>query len=222
MLQTAHPDPITMLFQDLRWAGVSDVAVDDPSSFISPFKADIQPAAVEQETASTSLPKSKPAAIEEKKAPPQPAAPSVDVADLVWHSGEKGGLQILLPSLRGVGLSEPEKNLLNAMLKAIDEQASGFIHVARTASASPALAERIVDTVKTAQAGKLLIFSQDMWVLCLNRADATIAAWREGGQDWQPGCPYALTYGLKALLSQPLLKRLAWQDLQKLSGGVDA
>jgi DNA polymerase len=197
--------PPAAVLADLVRAGVTDVVGENPFAWQQP-SAGTKPAAAEM---------------------PQPN-PSTKVAAKLWLTGTPAQLLILTGALeKDEGASpftQKEEQLLTNMLAsiAVDRSHVGILAVAVADKHGTAFAQEVKEKLVTPVQQEIKKLTSPA-LLALGQ----VAAWFATGQDQplgdardqaQAGAfaqPQALgiTYHPRTLLKQPLLKRLAWQDL---------
>ena len=224
-------NPLQVVLSDMHHAGVSDAVTDNPFDFFTqkienPFADDMaseQPAMATPVAAATQTVERT-----EQRMPQQPAAtPKVqtktetapkarDVADLVWRFGAKdAAVEVVISSYAQKGvhpLSVQAKSLFEKMLAAIGlaEDQVAYVVLANAdkfSSVEKALAQQYGSAL--GQASHKLFVGEGA-VKCL--LDKTLIRARVAENDFH-GQKVGMVMHPESLLTQPALKKMAWQDL---------
>jgi len=223
-------NPLQVVLSDMHHAGVSDAVTDNPFDFFTqkienPFAGDMasaQPAMAAPVAATQMVERT------EQSQPQQPAAtPKVqtktetapktrDVADLVWRFGAKDAtVEVVISSYAQKGvhpLSVQAKSLFEKMLAAIGlaEDQVAYVVLANAdkfSSAEKALVQHYGSAL--GQASQKLFVGEGA-VKCL--LDKTLIRARLAENEFH-GQKVGMVMHPESLLTQPALKKMAWQDL---------
>lgn len=236
-------NPLAVLMHDMHLAGVTDVVVDSPFNFTcnkieNPF-VDFKPSDIEKSVLlapSVATPSSNLSGAEVSEVPTHKTArrreeklPTSKVRaleELFWHFGEqKAAVQVILSSNAKAGFHPLaleakalfEKMLLSIGLKEID---LGYTVLNSASSFNKQEKQLVYDALLNIREGARVLFVGEdavnfMFEKGIFKARLSDHTFREK--------PCGLVMHPESLIAQPLLKKLAWQDLLKfknlLEGG---
>lgn len=136
----------------------------------------------------------------------------------LWHSGEAGGVVVVLSG--GAAPEGQALQLLTNMLKAVrlHEQPLGFVGLEGDAPKG-GLAEQLAAEVAQMQPKLTLLMGQGVLAAACGKTMG-VEGWHAAPQNCPLQGRVGVTYPLDLLLKKPLFKGLAWQHLQRWQQGV--
>lgn len=216
MLAVSHTstDAITAMLLDMSAAGVTDIVGETPfNMFVD----------VEIPTVEAQKPVAQP--VVTPKATPKPvvAKPTVDLSAQVWMVNEGAKVICAATGIKNgeAPFSGEEQMLFTNMLKAIglSPEDVGYLVVHEkhcTEENGDELSTMSRRMLSSCKANVIMSFGENMCPVLMG-GKVTLSGVRGFGKE-VAGIRYVATYSPRSLLKQPLLKRLAWEDLQIAQG----
>tara|TARA_A200000113_G_C8866971_1_gene355165 strand:+ start:813 stop:1538 length:726 start_codon:yes stop_codon:yes gene_type:complete len=221
---------LEVVLSDIHHAGVTDAVAENPFNFfeskiLNPF--DTLSEEVQHNTQSISVKNedsdkaskntSKISKVEKTLSKSEPDRVR-DVSDLVWSfGGAAAPVQVVVSSSAGKGehpLSIQAKALFEKMLQSIglNENSVSYIVLNRADKYSSAEKLQVKESMNNYGESAYKLFVGEEAVKCL--FDQTLVRARQCNMDFS-GKPCGLVMHPESLMTQPVLKKLAWQDLLK-------
>lgn len=217
-------NPLEVLFSDMHLSGVTDIANEVPFDFygdqiLNPFES------IPQKDIQT-LPKAAPQVREisvgsvDKDVKEQDNISRKDKADVVWHFGaDKASVQVVISTEVAKGmhpLSVQAKALFEKMLQAIGLQESqvSYIVFNRADKFNQQDKAQADQSLKNVGEGAKFLFVGESSVKCI--FDQSLIRARQSDVTYE-GKACGLVMHPESLIAEPIMKKLAWQDLLKFS-----
>lgn len=226
-MQAEHP--LAVLLQDMYLAGVTDVVAETPfdlstDKIENPFEADTFTAPAEAQTLSVQSQShstepsvvTTPTAVEKTEV--VEVASNRNISDMIWNFGDKSAaVHIVLSSSAQKGLhplAVEAKTLFEKMLQSIGVEESSVAYTVLSGVSDYKNSEKKIvleELTKIREGATVLFVGEDASKLVFgkglfkSRVQANVFADQPCGVVMHP----------ESLMAQPLLKKLAWQDLLK-------
>lgn len=210
---SANHDAITALLLDMAASGVTDIVGETPFNMF----ADVD---VPQVKITKPVPQS---TVVQTVSQVKPVKAALDLSQHVWMLNEAAKIMCVATgaSKGGVPFKGEEHTLFSNMLKAIGLSADevGYLVVDEkicTEDNHDTLSGISRRLLSSSKAKIILSFGENMCPVLMG-GNVSLAGVRGFGKE-VADIRYVATYSPRSLLKQPLLKRLAWEDLQIAQG----
>lgn len=225
---------LEVVLSDMHHAGVTDAVAENPFDFfdskiLNPFDTPHEDVQRNTQTVSVESVDVQEEVIKPKTSMKQKSVPEVvvdkvrGISELVWSFGEAGApVQVVVSSSAGKGehpLSIQAKALFEKMLKSIglNENSVSYIVLNRADKYSSAEKLQVKESMNSYGESAYKLFVGEEAVKCL--FDQTLIRARQGSVEFA-GKPCGMVIHPESIMTQPALKKLAWQDLLKFQSLV--